>query len=148
MPACFVKVDYSLEYSFLLPLTRWEIDYVSFLPSLHRSQAMSSGLLRWYILSFGCSLDLSVCLLFSSLTPFRNLIKPSSFRGMMANKAKVWGPNQMDNMTTGKDNWTKIHWIGGSFSIRSIWLKICAGLHLCPISTARPTVHVSEKLLR
>jgi len=52
----------------------------------------------------------------------------------------------MGNMTTGKDNWTKIHWIGGSFSIWSILLKISGGLDLCTISAAKQALHVSEKL--
>lgn len=115
--------------------------FITYRPCL---QAFFHGI----ILRFQCSLDLSVWLHFLSLTTFRNITKPSSFWGTIANKAEVWWTNQMGNMTTGKDNWTKIHWIGGSFSIWSIWLKISAGLHLCTISAARTTVHLSEKLLR
>lgn len=56
---------------------------------LHHSEAMPSGLLPWYTVSFQCSLVLSTCLHFPSLTPFRNVIKPSSFQRMMPNKANV-----------------------------------------------------------
>lgn len=67
---------------------------------------------------------------------------------MVANKAKDWLPNQMGNTIPGKDNCIKIHQTGGSFSILSMWLKICAGLHLCTISVAIPAVYISEKVLR
>lgn len=54
----------------------------------------------------------------------------------------------MGNTIPGKDNCIKIHQTGGNFSIWSIWLKICAGLQLCTISAARPTVSIVEKVLR
>lgn len=54
----------------------------------------------------------------------------------------------MGNTIPEKDNRIKIHQTGESFSILSIWLKICAGVHLCTINVARPAVYISEQVLR
>lgn len=49
-------------------------------------------------------------------------------------------------MTTGKDNWVKIHW-WELFNLINM-VKACVDLHLCTISAARPTVHISEKNIK
>lgn len=88
---------------------------------------------------------LSICLHFSSSTPFRNLTKRSSFWGTMANTAKVWRPAS-DGQHDHQKRYLDKHC--GRSSIWPIWLKHMCRFTACRLSAARPTVHVSEKLLR